>query len=266
MLAKLPITVSSLSLALSLGLSACGSENKANYRKGLIGGDAEAVVNDVPRVPVNFKLPSRSADPAATALSAYYYRLEGSGAACPAGEIKEEVGAYVDDQEFLLRLASVCDYKVTIKLGALAGPALSGSLNYQDDIKTIIADHCLSCHETYSDYAELAAKGDLIVSRVETGSMPQNGALSDEEIAKFLAWKDGGYLEKNPDPAPTEKEQGLSAVYYRNNNNDILKGIELKSRTQYELRRSLWLQPEGLALGLSVKELFSFDNESIGAN
>lgn len=262
MFAKLPIIIS-ISLVMSLTLSACGTENKANYRKGTIGAPvaAEAVVDTLPRIPVNFKLPNRNAEAAAGAISGYYYRLQGSGEACPATENKEEVGAYVDNKEFILKLANVCDYKVTFKLGVLTGPVLTATLNFDGNIKSMLQSNCVSCHETYNDYARVKAKGDLIVQRVEAGH--PTGALSDDDIAKFLAWKDGGYLEKDPSPAPTEKENGLSAVYYRNNNNDSLKGIELKSRTQYELRRSLWLQAAGQSQGLKVNELFSFDNESI---
>lgn len=266
MFAKSPIVIS-IGAGLSLMLSACGTENKANYRKGTIGApvEAEAVVDKLARVPVNFKLPNRKFDPAAGALTGYYYRLKGSGEACPTTENKEEVGAYVDDKEFILKLANVCDYTVTIKLGVLAAPALTATLNFSNNIKSILQSNCVSCHETYGDYAEVKAKGALIVSRVEAGTMPQAGALSDDDIAKFLAWKDGGYLEKDPSPAPSEKESGLSAIYYRNNNNDSLKGVELKSRSQYELRRSLWLQAEGQSHGLKVNELFSFENESISA-
>jgi hypothetical protein len=251
--AKLPIIMSLISL--SLGLVACG-ENTANYRKGLIGA-AEAVSDNLLRIPVNFKLPNRNGDPALASMNAYYYRLEGSGANCPATEDKEELAAYEDDKEFILKLTEVCDYKVTIKLGVMGGTALASTVNFDQNIRDIVSKNCVSCHETYSDYKELQSTGDLVVQRVEAG----HGELSDENIATFLAWKDSGFLEKNPNPEPTEKELGLSQVYYRNNNDDVLLGVYLKSRTEYELRRSLWLQSEGKAAGASKTEILSYDTE-----
>ncbi|RYZ59151.1 MAG: hypothetical protein EOP07_04975 [Proteobacteria bacterium] len=252
--AKLPIIISFMSL--TLGLLACG-ENKANYRKGTIGG-AEAISDNLLRIPVNFKLPNRSGDPALASMNAYYYRLQGSGADCPTTEDKEELAPYEDDKEFILRLSEVCDYKVTIKLGVMGGTALAATVNFDQNIRDIVSANCVSCHETYSDFKELAGKGDLVVQRVEAG----HGDLKDSDIATFLAWKDGGFLEKNPNPLPTEKELGMSTVYYRNNNDDVLMGIYLKSRTQYELRRSLWLQTEGKAAGASTPEFLSYDAES----
>jgi hypothetical protein len=252
--AKLPIIISLISL--SLGLGACG-ENTANYRKGTTGG-AEAAADNLLRIPVNFKLPNRGGDAALAGMNAYYYRLQGSGADCPITEDKEELAPYEDDKEFILKLTEVCDYKVTIKLGVMAGTALSASVNFDQNIRDIVSANCVSCHETYSDFNELKGKGDLVVQRVEAG----HGSLKDPDIATFLAWKDGGFLEKNPNPAPSEKELGMSTVFYRNNNDDVLMGVYLKSRTQYELRRSLWLQSEGKAAGASTSEFLSYDVES----
>ncbi len=265
MKAKLPkniilaLTISGISLG-------CGKEYKASYRLSRTGG-AEAKT-DVKRIPVNFKLPSRSEDPAlTTALTGYYYRLQGSGEHCPSGELKEDIGAYEDDKEFILRLSSVCDYSVTIKLGELASPAfaLGAKLNYNDSIKDLIGKNCVACHESYGNYAEVVAKGDLIIARAESGTMPPTGSLSSFEIAQLLAWKDEGYIEKDPSPQPSARENGLKEVYYRNNNNDSLKGVELLTRTQYELRRSLWLQAEGEEKGLKVNEILSFGQEDIKA-
>jgi len=259
-------------LSLTIGLLACGSENKATYRRAALLGSGADAASNVKRTPVNFKLPSRGDDPAMTAaLTGYYYRLQGEGPECPPGEVKEEVGAYEDDKLFIMKLAGVCDYSVTMKFGVL-GPqaaatplALNAKLNYEDTVKGLLATNCVSCHETYGDYNEVVANGDIIMARIESGSMPPTAPLNDLDIAQMLAWKDGGYVEKDETPKPTELENGLSAVYYRNNDNDFLRGVELKTRSQYELRRSLWLQEEGHQKGLKVNEFLSFGQDTLSA-
>ena len=52
--------------------------------------------------------------------------------------------------------------------------------------------------ETMSDWFDLSSHDDvtanaaLILERVEDGSMPCDGGWSDEQVALFRAWKDGG--------------------------------------------------------------------------
>jgi hypothetical protein len=249
------------SLAVWLLLAGCGDDKVADYRSAKIAKTLEAVVGKPNPVHLNLTLPDRSKDATLTQVTGYYLRLLGEGNECPKGEMIEMVGGY-DDQSRELRfdVNGKCSYAVLLKLGSYHAPtlALARSINYESDIKPIVEAHCLSCHDSYASYQELAANGELIVREVESKAMPKAVPLGDDDIAKFLAWKDGGYVEKSSDPLPTVKEQMMSEVYYQNNHNDYLMAYELLGRENYELRRSLWLQPAGEAAGLTLKELLTF--------
>jgi hypothetical protein len=43
-----------------------------------------------------------------------------------------------------------------------------------------------------ADHATVKENADLILERLEDGSMPCDGGWSDEQIALFRAWRDGG--------------------------------------------------------------------------
>ena len=54
------------------------------------------------------------------------------------------------------------------------------------DVETMMDWFDLSSHD------DVKANAALILERVEDGSMPCDGGWSDEQIALFRAWKDGG--------------------------------------------------------------------------
>ncbi|MBC7659379.1 MAG: hypothetical protein H7249_06695 [Chitinophagaceae bacterium] len=259
-----------IGLSLSAALMACGA-NTANYRSpGLVAGassEADAKV-EATRANVAFLIPDRADAPdSEPTMNGYYYGFKGTGTNCPANELFEELGSYVDTKPVTVRLSSLCTYSVTMKLGVLAPGATLGlaapaaaaiPISFDGQIKDIVAKNCVSCHEGYANYKELVSHGDIIIQRLEAGTMPQAAPLPDSEIAVFLAWKDAGYLEKDPTPLPTAKESGLETVYYKNNNNDLLMDYELLGRSKTEIRRSLWLQPDGVKLGLKVDELKNY--------
>lgn len=99
------------------------------------------------------------------------------------------------------------------------------SPTYHADLKPLIDNRCVTCHGDggigpfpLRDAEEVAAVGELVVQAVESRSMPpwkahsdtqefaRNPALTDEEIARFRAWLDGGMQAgdpaEEPDPLP----------------------------------------------------------------
>ena len=260
MRATLPSTLSSPFLV-SLLLLGCGTDKSADYRSPKLIKTLEAVAEKPNAVVINFTLPDRSVEPSLSALNGYYLRLVGEGPACPVGEIIEEVASWEDaNREVHFKVNGKCTYAVTLRLGTYQPPmlALGAGLNFDEDIRPIIETNCVSCHETYASYVEVVQNGEMILKEIEAKTMPQIAPLSDADIAKFLAWKDGGYLEKSTTPLKSAKEIQLTSIYYQNNHNDFLMAYELLSRSTYELRRSLWLQPEGKAAGMVLKEISTF--------
>ncbi|MES2745279.1 MAG: hypothetical protein V4655_07620 [Bdellovibrionota bacterium] len=256
----LPV-VRNQSLVLSLLLIGCGGDKVADYRSAKASNTLEAVAEKPNAVLLNFRLPDRGKDPSLSGVSGYYYRLVGEGSECPAGELIEDVGAYDDQKrEFEFKVNGKCSYAVVMKLGVYKAPelALTSVINYENDIKPLIEKNCVSCHETYASYTELVENGEMILREVESKAMPKIAPLSDVDIAKFLAWKDGGYVEKSTTPPPTAKELLITSVYYQNNRNDRMMDYELATRVSFELRRSLWIQPAAVEAGLTVKELSTF--------
>lgn len=250
-------------MAFSLLYTGCGSDKAENYRSKGPGNALEAIAEKPNPVVINFTLPDRSKDPSLASVSGYYFKLLGEGTDCPAGELIEEVGTWDDaNREVKFKVNGKCNYAVTMKLGVYQTPALAlmGAISFEGDIRPILESQCVSCHETYVDYAEVVANGEMILREIEAKTMPQTAPLSDADIAKFLAWKDGGYTEKAVVAQPSEKEKQLSAVYYQNNKNDYLMAYDLLSRSTYELRRSLWVQPEGQAAGMTLKEISTYEH------
>ncbi len=253
-LPKVSLTLATLSL-----LTACGMETTANYRTPTFDTQLDAKAVKPNAVLINFTLPDRTSQPEYKSLSGYYYRLVGEGAACPTGEVIEEVGTWEDaNNEVKFQVNGKCNYAVTVRygvIGAASGLALGSTINWTDDIKPIIQSNCASCHENYLDYATVVQEADDIIRQIEAGTMPKIAPLAVADVAKFLGWKDGGFEQKTAVVLPSEKEKALSEVYYENNRNDYLMSYEIISRSTYELRRSLWIQPDGEKAGLSVKEV-----------
>jgi hypothetical protein len=132
---------------------------------------------------------------------------------------------------------------------------LAHSVTFTDDIKPLLDANCVSCHPSYADYAGFKNDAAQAILDIENGSMPQAGPLADSDIATFLAWQDGGYHEADEAPPESDEAQKLGNIFYRNNDNDVLESYELLGRTYYELTRTLWIQPEGQAQGLTTKHV-----------
>jgi len=83
----------------------------------------------------------------------------------------------------------------------------SGPINYQRDIRPVIASRCISCHggsnpeaglllETYIDVRNSAENG-LLIQRINdpANPMPSSGLMPVSTRALFDQWRTDGYLE-----------------------------------------------------------------------
>ncbi|WP_141733003.1 hypothetical protein [Oligoflexus tunisiensis] len=257
----LPFVTVSASVVLS---TACGSVEEQNLRKVAHGAlDAQPAR----LIDFSFMLPSRSnlgldQSILQERMTGYAWRIEGQGERCTDEKVHESFGPYEDARTYAMQLLDNCNYLVKIMVGELAPQTalnLTATINYDEHIKPVIQKECVSCHADYTDFAVIQANASSIVAHIENETMPPNSPLDGATIAMFLAWGDDGFQEKNPNPPQlTPADTALSAVYYRNNTNDFIMSYELMGRTTYELRRSLWIQPDGEALGLDNQQIYTF--------
>ena len=192
-------------------------------------------------------------------LNSVYLSLQPEGDECNITTGIEEVLPYVDEQLITYQLNVNCDYRMDFLLGNQeADLSLAGEVTYDDVIQPLMVDRCVSCHEEYSTYEGIAGMEENILVQIENGFMPPapEEALTDFEVASFLGWKAGGYLEANPSPIPEDSPLNqLSAVYYRNNYNSYVYSFRLKIQTFLIYEDSLWLQDDGISLGLGTVEI-----------
>jgi hypothetical protein len=243
---------------------ACGSVEEQNLRKVAHGAlDAQPAR----RVDFSFMLPSRSTlgldqSILQERMTGYSWRIEGQGERCTDDKVHESFGPYEDARTYAMQLLDNCNYLVKIMVGELsAQPALglTATINYNDHIKPVIQQQCVSCHADYNDFSVIQQHASSIITHVENETMPPNVPLDGATIAMFLAWGDDGFQESNPNPPViTPADTALNKVFYRNNANDFIMSYELMGRTTYELRRSLWIQPDGEALGLENQQIYTF--------
>lgn len=84
-------------------------------------------------------------------------------------------------------------------------------VTYEMDIAPLLEEHCLRCHSitrqgadrngapvnlNYDRFQDAVMWSGLMNQRVQSGTMPPDGALSDDERALFQEWIDDGLLEK----------------------------------------------------------------------
>ncbi|GAA4291494.1 hypothetical protein [Aestuariibaculum suncheonense] len=84
---------------------------------------------------------------------------------------------------------------------------LPNVVTYNDDIKTIIDNNCISCHGSspsqnapmsLTTFSQVSNYIDGIIDRINrlgAGKMPVNGTLSTNEKNLIQKWKDDGLLE-----------------------------------------------------------------------
>ncbi len=79
----------------------------------------------------------------------------------------------------------------------------AGKVTYNADIKSIIKQHCVSCHGIadsrgeYRNYKTVKASIGIILFDINKGSMPyQKGKLPQEQINLIHQWQTDGLLEQ----------------------------------------------------------------------
>lgn len=140
--------------------------------------------------------------------------VEGGGDGAPAGDDQGEVGSgdgvpAADAGEDSANGVHACRKRPAATGasddGAGDDGASDGPVNYNDNIKALLAANCVSCHSPagqiapdLSDFAKAKLGGARSNFRIANGTMPTAGALSTADRALFKAWVDGGYLEAAP--------------------------------------------------------------------
>ena len=78
---------------------------------------------------------------------------------------------------------------------------------FSKNIKAIAEANCsMTCHNPQSLdaglnlstdelFIEAAQQRSILIERIENGTMPPSGRLSDENVALFSQWKEDGFLE-----------------------------------------------------------------------
>ena len=67
--------------------------------------------------------------------------------------------------------------------------------SFATDIRPLFRDSDIEAMRDWFDlasHAEVKENADIILERLEDGSMPTDGGWPDEHIALFRAWRDGG--------------------------------------------------------------------------
>jgi hypothetical protein len=91
----------------------------------------------------------------------------------------------------LLLMSGACEPKEVVCNGATA--------TYQKDIKPIVDDNCVSCHEdfnTYEGVKGIVMNGEFEHEVIDEREMPQGSKLSYDELVLIKCWLDNGAAEK----------------------------------------------------------------------
>jgi hypothetical protein len=71
----------------------------------------------------------------------------------------------------------------------------AASPSFAADIRPLFRDDDVAAMQDWFDlssYDEVKENADIILERLEDGSMPCDGGWSEEQLALFRAWKSGG--------------------------------------------------------------------------
>ncbi|MHB0756655.1 c-type cytochrome [Polaribacter sp. M15] len=78
-------------------------------------------------------------------------------------------------------------------------PDPCADITFTTHVQPIIDANCVSCHNggqfpNLSTYNGISANAAIVKSEVVTGSMPQGGSLTNQEIQAISCWVDAGAL------------------------------------------------------------------------
>jgi len=198
-------------------------------------------------------------------INSFYLKITPEGQRCQDQKTIEILDAYRDNEAIEFRTLRFCDYRLEFMVGHTdpkkiansgAQKQLNSAVNYVDNIQPILQEHCLSCHPNYLSYRELMPYFAELVFQVENNLMPPTQPLAQADIARFLVWQANDFAETNPqDPDADSLLANISQVYYRNNLNTVVFEYMLLNRNYFAYEDSLWLQPDGEAIGIQTLEL-----------
>jgi len=89
-------------------------------------------------------------------------------------------------------------------------PDFMGTVTFDVDIAPVLEDRCLRCHSiesqgagrngapinvNFDTFQDAVMWSDLMNQRIQSGTMPPDGGIPNEERALFQQWIDDGLLE-----------------------------------------------------------------------
>lgn len=82
--------------------------------------------------------------------------------------------------------------------------AASSAVYYDPDAKAVFDSYCISCHGStnanggrrFHTFSDASSGANRALARMQAGTMPPSGKLSDDKINTIKEWIDGGLLEK----------------------------------------------------------------------
>lgn len=72
-------------------------------------------------------------------------------------------------------------------------PTCTGTVkSYKTDVAPIVQTYCVSCHNNFATYAQLAASKSKVSSMVVSGQMPKGTSLTTAQKDAIVCWIDNG--------------------------------------------------------------------------
>ncbi|NRA64824.1 MAG: hypothetical protein HRU19_10110 [Pseudobacteriovorax sp.] len=194
-----------------------------------------------------------------SSIDQFVVTLSPEGDSCTVSEPLTYSGTYVDGFEISENLSRSCDYQVTVSFGKASETTLAiQKVSYEQNIKPLIDEHCLACHEDYTSYESIEGIRDNIVFQVENKTMPteDDPPLTEFEIATFIAWRAFDFPNEDPDKISDDSPlKTIQTTYYRNNFNEYIYSFQLQNNSFVIYDASVWLQPDGENAGWPVIEI-----------
>jgi uncharacterized membrane protein len=74
------------------------------------------------------------------------------------------------------------------------GPSCGGTKSFVTDVKPLIQNYCVSCHNSYGTYSGIKSASSSIRSSILDGNMPKGTTLSDDQKNNIICWIDADML------------------------------------------------------------------------
>lgn len=98
---------------------------------------------------------------------------------------------------------SSCEYNVENE-GMVIDDACAPAVSYNATIQPLVANNCMPCHNgdgsipqapDLTTHAAIQSVAELVKEVTQSRRMPQDGTLTDAEIASIKCWVDAGALD-----------------------------------------------------------------------